>query len=425
MRGVNGAPVDQQLRVTVVWDALSNQRAVLDGTSRLVMAYDYDLDGHRLHQSSLDAGELWQLDDVAGCTIRTWDGRGIDRRLRLRRPASANAAARASAGTERLAERMEYGESVPDAAASNLRLRLSRSCDSAGTLTHEDYDFTGHAVNNVRDLLTEHSTPVDWALDPPTAGGHFRVQRSVDALERTIELTTPDGSVQRPCTTSPACSSRSPSRCTVTPWRPSVVAGADYDERGRRRAMQLGNGASTTWTFDDTSHLLTAMRTIRPGGNDTTASAMFIDPTVVQDQRYTYDPSGNVTRIDDAAAATVVNAGQVVTGRARSPTTRPIDWSPQPVGSTSPRPRSTSARRRAAGAIGRSPAAHPNDGQAMRNYTQAYSYDDAGNLTTVRHLAANAGWTRQFSTPRAACRPGPRRQPPGETTVGGDAETYG
>ena len=53
------------------------------------MRYDYDMLGNRIHQASMEAGERWMLNDVAGKPISAWDSR--DHRLRtaydaLRRP---------------------------------------------------------------------------------------------------------------------------------------------------------------------------------------------------------------------------------------------------------------------------------------------------------------------------------------------------
>ena len=40
------------------------------------MRYDYDMLGNRIHQASMEAGERWMLNDVAGKPIRAWDSRG-------------------------------------------------------------------------------------------------------------------------------------------------------------------------------------------------------------------------------------------------------------------------------------------------------------------------------------------------------------
>ena len=61
-----------------------------DGQSaRIVMRYDYDMLGNRIHQASMEAGERWMLNDVAGKPIRAWDSRGHGFRTTydaLRRP---------------------------------------------------------------------------------------------------------------------------------------------------------------------------------------------------------------------------------------------------------------------------------------------------------------------------------------------------
>ena len=47
-----------------------------DQQGRIVMRYDYDMLGNRIHQASMEAGERWMLNDVAGKPIRAWDSRG-------------------------------------------------------------------------------------------------------------------------------------------------------------------------------------------------------------------------------------------------------------------------------------------------------------------------------------------------------------
>jgi hypothetical protein len=47
-----------------VRDIEGNQREVIDALDRIVMRYDYDMLGTRLHQASMEAGERWMLNDV-------------------------------------------------------------------------------------------------------------------------------------------------------------------------------------------------------------------------------------------------------------------------------------------------------------------------------------------------------------------------
>jgi uncharacterized membrane protein len=87
-------------------DIEGNQRAVRDERKlpvnglpqgapeqRIVMRYDYDMLGNRIHQASMEAGERWMLNDVTGKPIRSWDSRGHAFRTEydaLRRPIKAS-----------------------------------------------------------------------------------------------------------------------------------------------------------------------------------------------------------------------------------------------------------------------------------------------------------------------------------------------
>ena len=90
-RGTNGSVIiiDEKYRTRVVLDIEGNQREVIDAKERIVMQYDYDMLGNRIHQASMEAGERWMLNDVTGKPIRAWDSRGHNFRTEydeLRRP---------------------------------------------------------------------------------------------------------------------------------------------------------------------------------------------------------------------------------------------------------------------------------------------------------------------------------------------------
>ena len=82
-------PSEAFFSTRVRFDIEGNQLDVTDAKDRVVMRYDYDLLGNRIHQASMDAGERWMLHDVSGKPIRTWDDRRFIRRMTydvLRRP---------------------------------------------------------------------------------------------------------------------------------------------------------------------------------------------------------------------------------------------------------------------------------------------------------------------------------------------------
>ena len=82
-------PVEEFYRTRIIFDIEGNQREVIDAKDRVVMRYDYDMLSNRIHQASMEAGERWMLNDVAGKPLYAWDSR--DHRFRtaydpLRRP---------------------------------------------------------------------------------------------------------------------------------------------------------------------------------------------------------------------------------------------------------------------------------------------------------------------------------------------------
>ena len=117
------------------------------------MRYDYDMLGTRIHQASMEAGERWMLNDVAGKPICAWDSRDHQFRTTydpLRRP--ADSFLREGAGAELLIGRTVYGESRPGAEAGNLRGKVVEVFDQAGVVTSDDYDFKGNLLASRRQL---------------------------------------------------------------------------------------------------------------------------------------------------------------------------------------------------------------------------------------------------------------------------------
>ncbi|MCP3877192.1 MAG: toxin, partial [Sulfitobacter sp.] len=65
-------PTEKFYETHVVFDIEGNQRAVIDAKNRVVVRYDYDMLGNRIHQASMEAGARWMLNDVAGKLLCAW-----------------------------------------------------------------------------------------------------------------------------------------------------------------------------------------------------------------------------------------------------------------------------------------------------------------------------------------------------------------
>ena len=385
-------------------DIQGNTRTVTDPLGREVMTRDYNLTGTEIHHVGADSGEHWLATDAAGQPLAAWDTRPVQARYgydMLRRPVTAHVTQ--GGGPERLAEQVTYGEGLADVQARNLRGAVYQRQDEAGVATNAQRDFDGNVLSASRQFLAGYSGDVDWAQAPPMSAETFTTAWTYDALSRPVTITAPDGSV-----TSPAYNERSLlAQVTVSPGggvaATNPVTSVSYDAKGQRQVISYGNGAVTSYAYDPATFRLVRLQTSRPGSGGP-----------LQDLTYTYDPVGNVTRVTDAAQQTIFFANQA----AAAGTDYTFDAiyrltkaaGREHIGQAA-QPQTTwddSAR---------ISVPLPTDGQAMRNYTESYAYDDAGNVTSVAHTAANGNWTRTYAYP-------PASNQLASTTVGSSASGY-
>jgi YD repeat-containing protein len=184
-------------------------------------------------------------------------------------------------------------------------------------------------------------------------------------------------------------------------WTP-FVSNIDYDAKGQRLLIAYGNGVVTTYTYDKETFRLASLLTTRPpaaGRNDCPDPPLADWPGCqVQDLRYTYDPAGNITHIQDDAQQTIFFDNKrvepsndytydaiyrLIEAKGREhlgQNQEPIPHSHDDAGRTN-RP-------------------HPTDGRAMGSYVELYQYDEVGNIRQMRHSRTDGGkgsWTRAFA----------------------------
>ena len=343
----------------------------------------YDIAGNLLFQHSMDAGDRWMLNDAAGQPLVGWDSRGFRRRMiydALRRPTGLFVTEN---GTERLAERTVYGEG--QGVTNNHRTRVHQVFDGAGVITTVAYDFKGNLLRSRRELLPDYKNAVDWQQNPVASDGTFTSSTSYDALNRPVTVTAPDGSVYRPSFNEANLLDKVDVNLRGAATATAFVTNIDYNAKGQRELIAYGNGTRTTYGYDSQTFRMTHLQTVR--GTDR-----------LQDLFYTFDPVGNITQIRDDAQQTLYFNGQVVephnnytydalyrlihaTGREHIGQT--ANDNPQ----LKPHYDSNDSIR-----IG---LAHPQDGQAMRHYTERYEYDAVGNILTWMHAANGGSWTRE------------------------------
>ncbi len=409
---------DGRYPTRVELDIEGNQRSVTDALGRKVMVYDYDMLSNRIHQSSMEAGERWMLNDVMGKAIRAWDSRGHNFRTAydaLRRPTglfvlgsdSSKSDPRTLNGEVQY-EKTDYGEGQPNDQALNLRTRVFKHYDSAGIVTSmgrnavtnrdEAYDFKGNLLRSSRKFVEDYKALPDWsAALPALQQDIFTNSTRFDALNRPLDVTEPDGSVVRPTYNEANLLERVDINLRGAQAATPFVTNIDYNAKGQRVLIEYGNNAATSYTYDPVTFRMVHLTAMRKGFSS--------DSAVVQDLSYSYDPVGNITHIrDDADIHNVV----FFRNRRVEPSNdytydaiyRLIQASGREhlgqsgAGQTLP-PRSTSYND-----FPRVGLLQPGDGNAMGTYSEQYQYDAVGNFVQFIHHGtdpANPGWTRAYT----------------------------
>ncbi len=423
----------------LVLDVEGKPLAVVDAHGRRVMEYmlrvpgpaggtqftgGYDLLGNQIVQVSMDAGERRVLLNIVGKPVRLWDAHGgvfSTRYDALQRP--THQIVQRGGGAATVAERLIYGEAHPDA-GRNLRGQLFRHYDSAGVLTNERYDGKGNLVESSRQLARAVQHAPDWsalaeladpdaiaaaaapALDPDVV---FVNRARYDALNRPVMLVTPHGGATRPSVVQPVYNESNllervdvwlrQGAAPAAPLDPATadlhaVTDIDYNAKGQRERIAYGNGTVTTHSFDPETYRLTRLVTARPG-------SFAADERTMQDLRYTYDPVGNITRIqDDADTQNAVFFRNRRVEPSASYTYDPLYRLVQATG------------REHLGLAGnalvppgqpghhdapRHGLPHPGDGNAVGTYTEQFEYDAVGNILRLVHQAESGSWTRRYA----------------------------
>ena len=341
-------------------DIQGNELAVTDPLGRVVMECTYDTLGRRLRQSSMEAGERTIFPDVTGELLRAWDSRGHETTITrdvLRRATVTTVRGTTADSDPRtldravVVERVEYGETVPDADRLNLRTQVFRHWDTAGLLVHARlsaagdpeaaFDAKGNQLHLSRRLARDVDGVLDWSLDQELEPETFLTSTRYDALDRPVQVLAPHASPQRVDVLQPtydeggllarvdawlAVAAPADSAALLdpntAPPAPVGVSRLHHDAQGRRVAAEYPNGVATTWTYDPLSARLTGLASRRGA-------------EALQELRYTHDPVGNLVRVRDDAQQATFFRGQVVEAGASYTTTRSTAWSRRPAASTS------------------------------------------------------------------------------------------
>jgi RHS repeat-associated protein len=422
---------DTQGRPLAVFDPLgrrAEEYCYRDPPSGGVFRYlaGSDMTGSPLYRVSADGGARRGIVNVAGRPIRSWDARSHAFSLAYdpaQRPTERYVSTGGAAPI--LISLSVYGEGQP---AANLCGRLFRGYDMAGYTENSQYDFKGNLLAGVRQLAADYHQAVDWTplaglttgaqfdaaataagLVPGGGRDRFSSSTAYDALNRPVQVITPHDTTMRPDVLQPGYDEAAlldrmdvwlqQAAAPAALLDPATadqhaVTGIEYNARGQRVSISLGNRSVTGYEYDPQTFRLVSLVTNRPG---TFAS----NQQTVQDLAYYYDPVGNVMQIaDDADTQNVIFFRNqrvdptacyrydplyrliAATGREHVGQTGGVPSAPPQVTNDD---------------SVRTGLPQPGDWKAMGRYTETYSYDAVGNILSTVHQVGSAGWTRRYT----------------------------
>lgn len=411
--GKDDANKNRQYATFIQLDIEGNARAVIDARSNPVMAYKYDMLGHRVYQNSMDTGERWMFDNLMGNPVHSWDSNNqvfttefdaLQRPVRMfvQKPGE----------DQKLTDKIIFGELQLNAEANNLRGQVFQTFDSSGMMRNVQHDFKGNPLQLERQLATAFDSEIiDWSDGSPTNGldaETFTTITEYDALNRMTRHYNWHRDNARVAVLEPTYNERgvlvaedhiTAAQKTASGFengrRITAVSNIQYDEKGQRMRMRFGNGTTTKYHYDPLTFRLIQLRTTRNVGNEDmpVAPSNLSDNNVLQNLYYTYDPVGNITEIEDDAFKPVFFNNESAAPKSRyhydavyrlveaggrennTFNNAPTAKEPNPLATT-----------------------FPITDQTLRNYTQTYLYDPVGNILQMRHKTkpTEERWTRRY-----------------------------
>ena len=411
--------INEKYQTRVELDIEGNQRKITDAKGRIVVTYDYDMLSINIYQHSMEAGERWMLNTVLGNPIYLWNSRKFRTHTeydQLNRPLQIYL--QEEDQQEIMVERLVYGENHTDNLL-NLKTQLYQHYDQSGVVTNAKIDFKGNPLEGKRQFATVYKEYVNWIALKDIVNieqiktnaasllenEEFTSLTRYDALNRPIQLITPHTAEIKSNIIQPGYNEANLLEKTnvwvrnnslpsglldASTASQNIISNIDYNAKGQREKIEYGNNTQTSYQYEFDTYRLHNLRTTRNNG-DITAEPM-------QDILYSYDPTGNITHIQDDAQQTHYFNNQMVEPHndyVYDAIYRLIEATGREhVGQTSGSKNKTVQPNHDDSF--RINQIHPHDGNAMDNYSESYEYDQLGNILKMLHDASQGGWKRFY-----------------------------
>ncbi|KAL6854889.1 hypothetical protein ACO1O0_006024 [Amphichorda felina] len=419
----NGIMEDETVRQAFHVDVMGLPYKVVDTMGRTASRICYNFGGEVIREEHMDNGDKWTLKDTGGTAIRTWNGRGevfqpvLDRARRVCGMFVGNLQ-----DGEHLIERTVYGEDRPRSEEANSRGRIVETVDQTGVSRTPRYDFKGNVLASTMQLARRIRGIIDWRDEVDLEETTYEEVVYHNALNKVIKTVLPDGTETQYTYNDRMMAQTVSTTLGGTTEKQVVIGGVSYNAKGQRTCVLQGNGVKTRVSYDELTfkakRIVSTRRRLFHHSNSSSSSDSGSSggsdsrgllkrrkrrrPRVdkLQDLRYTYDASGNITNIKDNARQTVLFRNQ----RVDPSQSFWYDSLCRLVEATgrehvSQMAAAKDGRNRPGNSSGDySSGDHVNDDKPLARYKEQYEYDTQGNILALRHEtpSESRAWTRLY-----------------------------
>jgi RHS repeat-associated protein len=422
----DGSGSSQSQRYT--YDINGHRTSHTDALGRIAEECIYDLLGHCLYRGSMDSGQTWTLSNCQSypifsvsssgtCLRKVYDGLGREIEIRMQQGSASSS----------LVISKTYGESVDQAEKCNLRGKLWRVRDQSGESVNTSYDIRGNCTATTVQLAEQYKSMIDWEQNVSLQSAvPFQHSQRYDTLDRVIRETDARENTTRYAhkrihgiskvefLDASLREASSPSSLSTM-----YLTNAEYAADNQPLLFSYGNGTTQTFEYDKHSRQLLRERSIRGS------------KSVLEDVQNTYDCVGRLIRTEDASQETIYYRNYAV---------HPVSEYTYDAAGRLTQAQGREQLKNGSGSeasllaptaqTGSTPTADLGDKGRMCEYTEAYTYDAAGNLLKMRHSASQdtsvSGWTRKYYYEEASMlEPTRFSNRLSRTAVGGVTEQYG
>ena len=325
--------------------------------------------GAVLSTSSLDSGWRLVLIDQSGCSVHSWDGRAEQETTYDLSRRMISVQEHIIGQEKRVVERVTFGDSSGDAASHNQCGQVVRHEDCAGTLRFPDYSLLASPLQEERQFLIGLERP-DWPMDMEfrdnllEAGQSYVTHRGFSAINELHSETDPKGNSKYIShAISGQISEIGLQLADAKSQRLTIVQNIRYNAFGQVEYSMAGNGIPSNAEYSGEDGRLTRLSVV---SGDEKGQIL----------HYFYDPMGNLLSIEDRADRIRHFNGQRIDPISRYR----YDSLCQLIEATGREVSQLSY----AGYLERA-LSLPQDANDLRNYTQRFRYDAAGNLLERYH----------------------------------------